>query len=279
MIEGMPVDTRDSMILPTTEPVSEHCFVIQPFDERGPFDKRYAEVLEPAISRAGLSPYRVDHDHKTKVVIEQIETQIRASRVCLADISEDNPNVWYELGYARASNKEVVLICQKNRSSFPFDVRHRSIILYSTDSTACFEDMGNKITQRLIAYLETSEQMRDLAVTPLVAPMDGLQNHEVALLLALSQGLATSEHGLTMDGLDKAMERAGFTKHACVLATHELISRKIVERRDEEDYDSNKYVVYRPTENGIQWLSRNLDRVPLTRRTQSESLFTNDFPF
>lgn len=37
------------------------CFVIQPFDG-GPFDKRYDDVIAPAIVAAGLEPYRVDRD-------------------------------------------------------------------------------------------------------------------------------------------------------------------------------------------------------------------------
>jgi hypothetical protein len=35
------------------------CFVIQPFDRGGPYDKRYRDVLTPAIQEAGLEPYRV----------------------------------------------------------------------------------------------------------------------------------------------------------------------------------------------------------------------------
>ena len=34
------------------------CFVIQPFDSGGKFDKRYLDVFRPAILAAGLKPYR-----------------------------------------------------------------------------------------------------------------------------------------------------------------------------------------------------------------------------
>ena len=73
------------------------CFVIQPFD-RGAFDKRYDDTIAPAIAAAGLEPYRVDRDPRVVVPIDQIEEGIRASQACVADISTDNPNVWYELG-------------------------------------------------------------------------------------------------------------------------------------------------------------------------------------
>jgi hypothetical protein len=73
------------------------CFVIQPFDS-GKFDKRFDDVYVPAIEEAGLEPYRVDRDPGVDVPIEAIEEGIRNAAVCLADVTTDNPNVWYVLG-------------------------------------------------------------------------------------------------------------------------------------------------------------------------------------
>ena len=82
------------------------CFVIQPFD-RGKFDKRFEDTFRPAIEEAGLEAYRVDQDPNVEIPIEAIEEGIRNAAVCLADITTDNPNVWYELGYAFAAGKAV----------------------------------------------------------------------------------------------------------------------------------------------------------------------------
>src|SRR5882672_3006402 len=95
------------------------CFVIQPFD-KGSFDKRYEDVFVPAIIAAGLEPYRVDHDPSVTIPIDEIQSGIESSEACLADMSTDNPNVWFELGYAIASQREVVLVCSAERSHFPF---------------------------------------------------------------------------------------------------------------------------------------------------------------
>jgi hypothetical protein len=84
------------------------CFVIQPFDG-GKFDKRYDDVFSPAIRAADLEPYRVDRDPNVSIPIDDIEKGISASTACLVDITTDNPNVWFELGYAIAAQKEVVL--------------------------------------------------------------------------------------------------------------------------------------------------------------------------
>ena len=108
----------------------ETCFVMQPFDG-DVYDKRYEDVFSPAIIEAGLKPYRVDRDPGVSVPIDDIEAGIRNAQICFAEITTDNPNVWFELGYAIAAAKEVVLICSEDRKSrFPFDVQHRTIIKY-----------------------------------------------------------------------------------------------------------------------------------------------------
>jgi nucleoside 2-deoxyribosyltransferase len=87
------------------------CFVIQPFDDGGPYDKRYWDILAPAIKDADLEPYRVDEDRSVSVPIDDIEKNIEASEICLADITLDNANIWYEVGYAFANDKPVVMVC------------------------------------------------------------------------------------------------------------------------------------------------------------------------
>ena len=70
------------------------CCVFQLFDDGGAYDKRYDEVIRPAITAAGLEPYRVDRDAGAEIPIDTLHEEIRRSLVCLADITPDNPNVW-----------------------------------------------------------------------------------------------------------------------------------------------------------------------------------------
>src|SRR4029077_17922896 len=74
--------------------VMEKCFVIQPFDN-GIFDKRYEDIFEPAIKSAGFEAYRIDRDPSVRIPIEEIEKGISESAFCFAEITTDNPNVWY----------------------------------------------------------------------------------------------------------------------------------------------------------------------------------------
>src|ERR1017187_10997241 len=126
------------------------CFVIQPFDN-GKFDRRFDEVYSHAIQDAGLDPYRVDKDPAVDVPIDSIENGIRVAAVCLADITTDNPNVWYELGFAFAAGRPVVMVCSHERpdKKYPFDIQHRAIIPYVADAPSDFETLKQSLTDRI----------------------------------------------------------------------------------------------------------------------------------
>jgi hypothetical protein len=138
----------------------KNCFVIQPFD-KGPFDKRFDDIIEPAIKNANLHAYRVDKDPGVIIPIDDIEKGIIDSVAVIADITVDNPNIWYEVGFARAADKPLVMICSKQRQKFPFDIQHRSIIEYSTDSISDFENLEHEITDRLIAVVKRQQGIID----------------------------------------------------------------------------------------------------------------------
>ena len=56
----------------------------QPFDADGPYDKRYTDVIEPAVADAGLEPYRVDRDPSASIPIDKLEETIRTAAACVA---------------------------------------------------------------------------------------------------------------------------------------------------------------------------------------------------
>ncbi|GHT38491.1 hypothetical protein AGMMS49965_02040 [Bacteroidia bacterium] len=128
------------------------CFVIQPFDEEN--TKRYKSVIKPAIEAAGLKPYRVDEDKTVQTPIENIEKKIKESHICFADISEDNPNVWYELGFAIACDKKLVLVCDDKRVKYPFDIQRKHIIKYTAGTMAGHKNLKKEMTERLKALAE-----------------------------------------------------------------------------------------------------------------------------
>ena len=144
-------------------------FVIQPFDGGGKFDKRYTDVFAPAIRDAGLDPYRVDTDPTVSIPIDEIQNGIKRASLCFADITLDNPNVWFELGYALVSDKEICLVCSEERTGkYPFDVQHQTITKYRVESKGDFELLKSRITERLKATMEKSATLAAIEAHPVV---------------------------------------------------------------------------------------------------------------
>jgi hypothetical protein len=243
----------------------ETCFVIQPFDGGGRFDKRFEDVYAPAIKAANLDPYRVDRDPSVNIPIEEIEKGISAARVCFIDVTLDNPNVWFELGFAIASRKPVCVVCSKERTTpFPFDIRHRTIIEYDYTSVSDFTRLQDKITARLksiVEQQETTGRLAELTPTSLTA---GLQPHEVAAL-AIIVGCLDSE-GMSAHYLQQGMHQAGFTETATGVAVASLKRKGLVKEGNGFHPDVEEtWTIFLPTESGLDWLLQNQDKLDLRR--------------
>jgi len=245
------------------------CFVIQPFDS-GPYDKRYDDVFVPAIESTGLQPYRVDRDPSASIPIDQIEAGIRAASVCVADITEDNPNVWFELGYAIAARTDVVLVCSKQRTAaFPFDVQHRNIIRYSTDSSRDFDEFRTTIAARIQALLTKQEKLADVNAASPMADVEGLSQHEMVGLVAIAQNLDTPGDSVSTYLIRQDMEKSGFTKIATTLALTGLLHKRFVRHIEAQNYDGEPYTAYVLEEQGLEWLLTNQKRFVLRARPQA----------
>ena len=246
---------------------------------QGRFDKRYEDIFAPAISQAGLEPYRVDKDPSVTIPIEEIQAGIESSKACLAEISTDNPNVWFELGYAIASQREVVLVCSEERKShFPFDIQHRSVIKYSTESPRDFDQLWSQITAKLKAVLNKKERLGQIAKIPSVARVEGLEQYEIATLVAVAQQIDSPDDGISAYRVREDMETAGFTKLATTLGLKALLDKDMLSTFEDHDDFGNIFTAFMVTKKGMAWLFENQDKLTLKQESLSPSK-DDDIPF
>jgi nucleoside 2-deoxyribosyltransferase len=116
--------------LAVIEATSRLCFVMMPFGSR--FDDVYRNLIAPAGQQQGLTVLRADEMSGAGVIIEQIRSAIQQSRLCIADLTGSNPNVLYELGFAQALGKPLIMVAEE-ASRLPFDLAHYRVILYGAD--------------------------------------------------------------------------------------------------------------------------------------------------
>ncbi len=235
------------------------CFVIQPFDS-DKFDKRFEDIFKPAITKASLEPYRIDKDLSVRIPIDEIEKGIIDSALCFAEITTDNPNVWYELGYAFACSKDVVLVCSEERTGkFPFDIQHRHIITYKTGSKSDYETLEDTITRKIKALQQKAKTVKTLSVTPVLST-EGLKSHEIALLIILIENQLTSEERMAIYNLRSEMNKAGYTDVATSVGIRSLSKLELVTTFMAHDqYHDSEYTVIKLSPKGEEWIMNNQD--------------------
>lgn len=103
------------------------CFIIMPFTDK--LNPIYESIIKPVIKDLKLECLRADEIFTSKPIVEDIWYNVKRDRFLIADLTDRNPNVFYELGLAHALNKEVILLTQ-DINDVPFDLRHFRIIVY-----------------------------------------------------------------------------------------------------------------------------------------------------
>jgi len=130
-------------------------FVMMPFGAW--FDRYYQEIYVPAIKEAGFEPVRADELFRTGSVMEQIWEQIGKAKLLLADLSDKNANVFYELGLAHAASKPVVFTAS-NVDDVPFDLRHLRVIIYDIREPEWAPRLRNSIADYLRNAMKEPEK-------------------------------------------------------------------------------------------------------------------------
>lgn len=142
MLSDNEIDIKDFQIYPQ----KPKAFVVMQFSEA--YNQLYNEVIKPVCESFNLECERADEYHTTNPIIQDIVNSIKSASVIIADITPDNPNVFYEVGYSHASGKPTILLCDKKREKLPFDVSSFRTLFYD-NSIAGKSQIENKLKQYL----------------------------------------------------------------------------------------------------------------------------------
>jgi len=134
------------------------CFVMMPF--ASPIGDYYSKVYETAIRKAGLVPVRADIEiFATGKIINQIWRGISNAKVLLAELTNRNPNVFYELGLAHAAGKPVVLV-SSNQEDVPFDLQHIRVIYYDIHDPFWGNKLIEKVAENILSAIKTPDEAK-----------------------------------------------------------------------------------------------------------------------
>lgn len=124
------------------------CFLAMPFARK--FQPVWSAIND-SVANAGWQIVRADQITRPHRITDAIIQAIMTCDLLLADISGNNPNVFYELGYAHASGCDVILLCQKRSGHIPFDIAQERIVFYSATETGL-----RKLQENLRELVESS---------------------------------------------------------------------------------------------------------------------------
>lgn len=139
-------------------------FVIMPFSEKtseypaGYFDEVFNSLIVPAAADAGYTA-KTANKNGSDIIHKTIISSIYNSDIILADLTEHNPNVLFELGLAIAFNKKVAIIRAKGTRAI-FDVDNSMRVFdYSANlwKSTLEMDVG-KLSNHIISTVESDDK-------------------------------------------------------------------------------------------------------------------------
>src|SRR4051795_5153611 len=126
--------------MPETRP-KQFIFVLMPFD--AVFNDVYQLGIKEACETAGAYCERLDEQIFYQNIIERIYVQIAKADLIIADMTGRNANVFYEVGYAHALNKKVILLT-RDPSNIPFGLKNYPHLTYA-DIRSLISDLRGRL--------------------------------------------------------------------------------------------------------------------------------------
>lgn len=134
----------------------KYCFVVSPIGEDGSetrnnADKLFKYIIGPVCQGCGFTVERVDQINDFNSITQTIIAKLQSADLVIADISEHNPNVFYEMGYRKCTGKPIVHLKRKNEP-IPFDINTIRTFEYDLTDLDSVEAIKERLQQTISAF-------------------------------------------------------------------------------------------------------------------------------
>lgn len=142
------------------------CFIVCPIgadgsDIRKRSDTLFKHVISPVCTECNFDPIRIDKENTNGSLTDEIISHICNDDLVIADITDSNPNAFYEIGYRAAISKPSIHLMSKD-SSIPFDVSYIRTFEYDLSDL----DSVDQIKERLIKTIKSIDFDSNATITP-----------------------------------------------------------------------------------------------------------------
>ncbi len=137
-------------------------FVAMPFGKKRDFenkieidfDRIYEQAIKPAIQSLGLEVIRADEERMGGIIHTPMYERLLLSEIVIADVSNQNPNVFYELGIRHCARPRSTILMFAKENQLPFDIRMLRAIPYELNQGIIEENEIENLKTTLIEKLK-----------------------------------------------------------------------------------------------------------------------------
>lgn len=139
------------------------CFIISPIGQPKTDIRKHADdvlecIITPALEKYGIKGVRADHMGEPGKISDQMIGAILDYDLCIADLTGNNPNVFYEVAIAQAARKPIVLIMHQGEK-IPFDIQDYRILEYDLEPRNIYhQKWANLLAGQIQAVLSKDYQ-------------------------------------------------------------------------------------------------------------------------
>ncbi len=140
--------------------MNKTCFIISPIgpkdsDIRKKADDLLELIIKPSLQIFDFTVTRADQIQRPTVITSDIIKNVQMADLCIIDLTDNNPNVFYECGRRHENGKPFIQLVEEN-NDLPFDVAGIRTITYSL-STPHSVNKAVKEIQSFITEIITND--------------------------------------------------------------------------------------------------------------------------
>ena len=127
----------------TAEYEPDTAFVMMQIDPQNPELEDLYNAIKDCFTQFGIEAIRADEIEHEDVITRKIMERIRVSEFLIADLTGERPSVYYEIGYAHALNRKVIMY--RNRGG----KLHFDLAAYNCPEYSNLTNLKNQLMRRL----------------------------------------------------------------------------------------------------------------------------------
>lgn len=137
------------------------CFVIAPIGSEGSPERFHSnivleKIIKPATQECGYRAIRADEIAEPGIITQQIIQHVSDAPLVIANLANQNPNVFYELALRHTLEKPVILIAPKGLN-IPFDIAASRTIFFDLEDANDIKKCRTKIIRQIQAIEDSPE--------------------------------------------------------------------------------------------------------------------------